>query len=583
MKKTLITWYAVLALAVFLTATSSAVTIYTDDFESGGVRPNGWLNRLSSPATATYIKEGVAGESVHSGERAISISCPASTNDRWYLGSKNVVPVVGGETYTLTAWVKAELLGGSEAYISMDWLDQNKKRIGLVNSDRISTDQDWMQLSVTGATKPGAAFIRIVFYASASVLGSEAVVTFDDCEISAASAAGVVSVQEADTSPVALYGIDAVNMWKCPMPNPDLPGAGYPDLPGVEHHLIFDAMPDTGGYNHHATMVRYNGLYYAMWSNQPYGEDAPGQRVLYSVSNDGKNWKPFRELFSPMHPVTSWENTGINLSANHWFVQDGKLYARAWCGATVAWSDRDQTREVQKRTVEFCYAVRKKYNYLYREILPGGTLGPVASFTPEELPDDILVPVGNMRELYPEFVETPLKPETSDIIKSCGRRLCEPVYYKTPDGEQVLIFRDDNFSHRKWVSFSKDWKTWTPAAPTDIPDSPSASAVLTLEDGTILLFGNHMAPKFDSDKPRHYGRDPLMVSISRDGKQFTKTYAVRSGKVEYSVPPEMVKGRGGGGAQYPSVILENGTVFVIYSMGKEDIWVSTFPLSSVSH
>ncbi|MCL4204808.1 MAG: hypothetical protein KJ000_20205 [Pirellulaceae bacterium] len=35
----------------------------------------------------------------------------------------------------------------------------------------------------------------------------------------------------------------------------------------------------------------------------------------------------------------------------------------------------------------------------------------------------------------------------------------------------------------------------------------------------------------------------------------------------------------GGGAQHPSAVIHDGTLYVQHSMGKEDIWISSIPLS----
>lgn len=372
---------------------------------------------------------------------------------------------------------------------------------------------------------------------------------------------------------------NVVSMWDCPMPLKGVPGAGFEEVPGIEHHRIFDGTMETGGYNHHAAIIYYKGLFYAMWSNQHYAEDAPGQKVFYSVSKDAKNWSPHRTLFPSLQPERSWEGTGINLSANRWEVHGGRLYARGWCGATVAWEDVNGDQSAV-RSKQFNHAVRKHYDFLYRSVSAGGTLGPIASFNHQELPSDILYPVHKASAVYPDLEKIKHMPDTAEIVKTSGRRLTEPAFYQAADGDYVILFRDANYSHRKWVSFSKDGKTWSPAVPTDIPDSPSATFAMTLDSGTILLFGNHMAPKFDSASPRHYGRDPLTVSISTDGKHFTKTYAVRSGQTDYSVPVKQVKGRGGG-AQYSKAILVKNTVYVIYSMGKEDVWISMFSLDTL--
>ena len=92
------------------------------------------------------------------------------------------------------------------------------------------------------------------------------------------------------------------------------------------------------------------------------------------------------------------------------------------------------------------------------------------------------------------------------------------------------------------------------------------------------MWSNHPHGEDGPGQRSHYGRDPLTVAVSRNGVLFTQVYALRTGKQTFRVPA--VGGRGGG-AQYPSAVVHEGTLYVHYSMGKEDIWVSSAPLSDL--
>jgi predicted neuraminidase len=150
------------------------------------------------------------------------------------------------------------------------------------------------------------------------------------------------------------------------------------------------------------------------------------------------------------------------------------------------------------------------------------------------------------------------------------------------DGRWVMLLRDnENFSHRLFRSVSDDnGKTWPPAHPTDIPDSPSRRDTVRLDDGTILLVGNQVSPAFDNGKERtHYNRDPLTVAISRDGYNFNGVFALRWNLPKtWRVPG--VLGRGIG-AQYPSAIIHGGVLYVLYTVGKEDVEFCWLPLSAL--
>lgn len=158
--------------------------------------------------------------------------------------------------------------------------------------------------------------------------------------------------------------------------------------------------------------------------------------------------------------------------------------------------------------------------------------------------------------------------------------LTEVSYHEGRNGDWICLARDTQFSHRMYAAFSDDQGvTWSLARPTNIPDSPSLTTSVTLSDGTVLLIGNQCATDFDNPTtPKHYGRDPLVVSVSTSGYVFSNPQALRTGQQTFRIPD--VSGRGGG-AQYPSAIVVSDKLYVAYSMGKEDIWVSIVDLTDV--
>jgi hypothetical protein len=68
-----------------------------------------------------------------------------------------------------------------------------------------------------------------------------------------------------------------------------------------------------------------------------------------------------------------------------------------------------------------------------------------------------------------------------------------------------------------------------------------------------------------------------VISISLDGRTFDWAAAIRSGAGNV---------RAGGAAkspgfQYPSAVATNGSLWVIYSIGKEDVAVSRIPIQEL--
>src|SRR5512146_2504460 len=83
-------------------------------------------------------------------------------------------------------------------------------------------------------------------------------------------------------------------LWGVPWPEEGKANYGYPILPGVKTFPIYHATRLTGVYSHHSQIGHFHNTFFASWSNQEWDEDAPGQRVLCSLSSNGRNWKsPF--------------------------------------------------------------------------------------------------------------------------------------------------------------------------------------------------------------------------------------------------------------------------------------------------
>lgn len=354
-------------------------------------------------------------------------------------------------------------------------------------------------------------------------------------------------------------------------------GETFPTVSGAVHSRVFTADAANGGYNHHANIIFFYGKFHVNWSNHRYCEDGPGQRVLYKSSSDARKWGEVRELFPAPHPEAPREHSGIFATCLGFVTWEGRLFAVANTTRTVGWKNLDQTKSSSVFTSECNYPVYRAIAHIYREILPNGRFGPIFTDDPGKFPDDLLFPLVRTSDCVPGFREPDCGYDISDALRQNPgkRRFCEPVVWRAADGRFVLLLRDDSGSYRKWVSFSADGKNWSAPVISDIPDAPSWSCRLALESGTVLLFGNHHGKGYVDEQKRWRDRDPLLVSVSTDGIEFHGTRAVCSGWYKHQLGG--IPGRGGS-AQYPCAILRNGICHVAYSLGKESIAVTSFPV-----
>ena len=132
---------------------------------------------------------------------------------------------------------------------------------------------------------------------------------------------------------------------------------------------------------------------------------------------------------------------------------------------------------------------------------------------------------------------------------------------------------------------------WSAPVMTEIPDSRAKTCAGVLPPapaptGRRFLLGNTPVPQagqrflLGNQLPTRFDRDPLTISLSRDGVLFDRVAAVRAG-----APPTAYPGVGKGpGFQYPAAAVDaaRGMLLVAYSVNKEDIAVTRVPLASLA-
>jgi hypothetical protein len=385
-----------------------------------------------------------------------------------------------------------------------------------------------------------------------------------------------VGSREVTTTAHTLKGTPVVPMWKAAMPTTDIrQGAGFTVLNGAQHAMVWQPSDRSdGAYNHYAALIYYKGRFFAMWGNNTEGEDAPGQRVLFAWSDQWGRWSAPRELFPAPGPVKARHDKGIHLKPDRWAIIDDTLYSIVYVHGAGRYP-------------------------IARSVSAAGVLG--KPFVIPELPAGASLPVfmqdlnsfrgdfpsaARIKGWYSAHHQISWWAWSGEGIPSKGidgAKLIESFTYQAADGELVLCMRNwgtpSNPVHnnRMYVSFNDGKGSWEAPYPSDIPDAPSRAQAISLDDGTVLLIGNQNASQFD--QAAYLDRDPLTVSVSRDGYTFEKVYALRTG----SPAGFRFSGIGGRnpGFAYPSALVHKGWLYVLYSIGKEDMAITRVPLSAL--
>lgn len=375
-------------------------------------------------------------------------------------------------------------------------------------------------------------------------------------------------------------GVPVVPMWNYKMPTKDyLNGAGFEILSKGEHDIVWQpSTREEGAFNHFVAMIDYQDKFYIMWGNHPYGEDGPGQRILMSSSEGWGKWSEPKVLFDPPCPVEpeSATDNGPHLTPDRWSIIRGKLYAIVYNFVTGEW------------------------NYLLaREVYSDGSLG--VPFILRTIPSKAELP-DFMKDLPNAGFVTPLANELNEWYKQSdqiswwanandgvqrpgvdGENLIESFTYRASDNRQVLLLRSHGWpqqpthNNRLYVSFNDGVGGWPTPYPTDIPDAPSRTEAVKGEDGTVYLIGNQIAYEFD--KPIYLDRDPITISVSKDGYVFDKAYALRVGAPK-TYRFDGITRRNPGFA-YSSSFIKNGWLYISYSLNKEEIGISRVKLSEL--
>lgn len=158
----------------------------------------------------------------------------------------------------------------------------------------------------------------------------------------------------------------------------------------------------------------------------------------------------------------------------------------------------------------------------------------------------------------------------------------EVTHYRVPGTQtDILLYR----SHDEilFASVRPDLDSnWSLPQPTNITNDVANLNAGTLPSGKVYLVANSMINVF---------RDPLYLSTSQDGWAWDATHVIGSCEQSVFTGPSQPWGclyryPGGakeGGLQYPQAIAltTSPMMYVVVSVNKEDIWVASFPTTTL--
>ncbi len=327
----------------------------------------------------------------------------------------------------------------------------------------------------------------------------------------------------------------------------------------VVRSRIHTGTRETGSYNHHPQITRFKDRFYFAWTSGLVDEEAAGQRILLSCSDDAVGWsEPITIAGRKDDPVMAYNCCAIKSTEKTLYIVGMKEDAHRDASVPGMRRIDPESHEVSVFGSDDAKQWKKVFQFTdqLKWIFEG----------PKETADGHLMCVAAMKD-------------GAAVLRWPGRELCEHpqviripqphgaqfpygegTWYQTADGTIVVFWRDEGQSCRLWVNYSTDnGQTFSEPMISDIPDSMSRVSAGRLADGRYFLCNNAF--------PVLLNRLYLMLMISDDGYEFNKVYLMPDDPSRQRVKGLLKLD----GYQYPNGYSDAGRLYIGYSINKEDI------------
>jgi hypothetical protein len=318
-------------------------------------------------------------------------------------------------------------------------------------------------------------------------------------------------------------------------------------------------------YQHHIGLNCWKGRLYAVWDMTLRDEDVAPCRLVYSTSSDGFRWSEPEDLYPP--------NTAWNLRFYFYRAHNDRLLVFAAGPIKVKRVKEDMKQTLLVREI----GADGHLGNIYTLINPEPNCPPVytesrdAGFVaacreaynnkPLLEQQDYGALVGDRKMKWNDAKNWP----NGKMAGSFGKAFC---FYHRNDGTLVGICKMGYVTQS--IDGGENWSL--PVVPKGLVTGMAKVWAQKTPDGRYAMIYN----------PQRQERYPLAITTSDDGIIFRDMRVIHGEE-----PPQRYAGKDKNiGAQYvrgiaewggDSSSLDKSAIWVIYSMNKEDIWVSRIP------
>lgn len=328
-------------------------------------------------------------------------------------------------------------------------------------------------------------------------------------------------------------------------------------------------------YNHHPSITSFKGRLIAFWSDGMKDEDAPGQRVVFSVSSDFFHWSEPQVLAVPslyrgdtanVLTAAGFHSFGDTLVAYYGEYSPRRQHTHLWAKVSNDgwhWS----------APMDMGVPVNPNHG---PQRVSGGRLIISGNFTFPYTDDPRGLSGWKMSSFYADTLYKEDNPATfyAPAAKMGLPPLCEGSFYETDGGILHMLLRvtGKGWKGLLWETESKDRGVhWSFPKETRFTDNDSKFHFGRWTDGRWYYAGI-------PDSVHHYARTPLVLALSKDGKNFDQCRIIAD-------EPYTLKAEGlwkGGQYGYPHTMIDGGYLYIIVSRQKESIEALRVPVSQVN-